>query len=115
MKLTLSVIKADVGSIGGHTKPSDRMMDAVRSDVRQAISKGLIIDGFVSHTGDDIAILMSHTRGPDDTDVHQFAWDSFIGATGIAQDIGSLRRRPGPPRRRPVQQCPGCRPRRRRA
>ena len=88
MKLTLSVIKADVGSIGGHTKPSERMMEAVRSDVRQAKSKGLIIDGFVSHTGDDIAILMSHTRGPDDTDVHQFAWDSFIGATGIAQDAG---------------------------
>ena len=88
MKLTLSVIKADVGSIGGHTKPSERMMEAVRSDVRQAKSKGLIIDGFVSHTGDDIAILMSHTRGTDNTDVHQFAWDSFIGATGIAQDTG---------------------------
>ena len=88
MKLTLSVIKADVGSIGGHTKPSERMMEAVRSDVRQARSKGLIIDGFVSHTGDDIAIIMTHTRGTDDTDVHQFAWDSFIGATGIAQETG---------------------------
>ncbi len=88
MKLTLSVIKADVGSIGGHTKPSERMLEAVRSDVRQARSKGLIIDGFVSHTGDDIAIIMTHTRGTDDTDVHQFAWDSFIGATGIAQETG---------------------------
>ena len=88
MKLTLSVIKADVGSIGGHTKPSERMLEAVRSDVRQARSKGLIIDGFVSHTGDDIAIMMSHTRGTDNTDVHQFAWDTFIGATGIAQETG---------------------------
>jgi fructose 1,6-bisphosphatase len=27
MKITLSVLKADVGSIGGHTKPSDKMLN----------------------------------------------------------------------------------------
>ena len=88
MRLTLSIIKADVGSIGGHTRPTERMLDAVRSDVASSKAKGLIIDGFVSHTGDDIAILMSHTRGIDNVDIHQFAWDSFIGATGIAQETG---------------------------
>ena len=88
MKLTLSLIKADVGSIGGHTKPSDRMMDAVRDEVRAAISRGLLIDGFVSHTGDDIAILMTHTNGEGNTDVHQFAWDSFLKATDIAREYG---------------------------
>ena len=88
MRLTLSIIKADVGSIGGHTKPSQKMLDSVKSDVEKAKGKGLLIDGFVSHTGDDIAIMMSHTRGPDDHDVHQFAWDSFITATGIAQKTG---------------------------
>ena len=61
MRLTLSLIKADVGSIGGHTKPSERMLAATRDAVTDAIKKGLLIDGFVSHTGDDIAILMSHT------------------------------------------------------
>ena len=30
MKITISILKADVGSIGGHTKPSDHMMDGVR-------------------------------------------------------------------------------------
>ena len=63
-------------------------MDSVKSDVEEAKGKGLLIDGFVSHTGDDIAIMMSHTRGPDDHDVHQFAWNSFITATGIAQRTG---------------------------
>src|SRR5262245_49759928 len=29
MRLTLSVIKADIGSVGGHTKPSARMMATV--------------------------------------------------------------------------------------
>ncbi len=88
MKITLSILKADVGSIGGHTKPSDRMMAAARDAVQDAVRKGLIIDGFVSHTGDDIALLMSHTRGKDNTDVHQFAWKTFLDATAIAQKYG---------------------------
>ena len=33
MRLTLSVIKADIGSVGGHTKPSTRMMAAVEGEV----------------------------------------------------------------------------------
>lgn len=88
MRITLSVIKADVGSIGGHTQPSERMMEAVREEVAGAVSRGLIIDGYVCHTGDDIAIIMSHTRGEDDTDIHQFAWNAFIKATEIAREFG---------------------------
>ena len=88
MRITLSLIKADVGSIGGHTMPSSRMMDAVRADVSEAIKGGLLIDGFVSHTGDDIAILMSHTNGEGDTDIHQFAWNSFLHGTAIAKEYG---------------------------
>ncbi len=88
MKITLSILKADVGSVGGHTKPTDKMMTAVRADAQRAIEKGLILDAFVSHTGDDIAIIMSHTRGADDVDIHQFAWNSFINATSIAQEHG---------------------------
>ena len=88
MKLTLSILKADVGSIGGHTKPSREMMDSVRAEAQAAVDKGLLIDSFVCHTGDDIAILMSHVRGADDVDIHQFAWNAFINATAIAQQYG---------------------------
>ena len=88
MRTTLSILKADVGSIGGHTKPSDRMIAGVKQEVAEAIEKGLILDGFVAHTGDDIAILMSHTRGADNEDIHQFAWHAFISATSIAQQYG---------------------------
>ena len=38
MRLTLSVIKADIGSVGGHTKPSTRMMAAVEGEVAKAIA-----------------------------------------------------------------------------
>ena len=88
MKITVSILKADVGSIGGHTKPSQRMMASTEEEVQKAIDKGLVLDGFVCHTGDDIAILVSHERGVDNTDIHQFAWDTFLKATAIAQQYG---------------------------
>ena len=88
MQLTLSVIKADVGSIGGHTKPSPAMLAAVRGEVQRAIASGLLIDGNVTHTGDDIAIIMSHDKGKDNVEVHQFAWQSFLKATSVAAEAG---------------------------
>ena len=88
MKITLSLIKADVGSIGGHTKPTPTMIEAVKKNVAKAIKDGLIIDGLVTHTGDDIAIMMSHTRGNDNPEIHRFAWDSFILATKYADECG---------------------------
>ena len=112
MKLTISVLKADVGSIGGHTKPSQRMMDATEQAVADAISSGLLIDGYVGHTGDDICMTTTHTRGPNDDDVHQFAWTTFLKATDIARQYGLVRRRPGPAGRCPLRQHPRRRPRR---
>ena len=35
MKVTFSAIKADVGSIGGHTRPSERMLNRVKSMVEE--------------------------------------------------------------------------------
>ncbi len=86
-KMTLSVIKADVGSIGGHTKPSDMMLEAVRSRVRDKLGK-LLIDGIVTYTGDDIAIIMSHKQGTGAGQVHDFAWQCFVAATEEAKRQG---------------------------
>ena len=88
MKVTLSVIKADVGSIGGHIKPSERMLESVRARVREAVRRGLLLDGLVTHTGDDIAIIMSHTSGAGAREVHRFAWDSFLTETEEAKTAG---------------------------
>ncbi|MDR5695195.1 MAG: fructose 1,6-bisphosphatase, partial [Armatimonadota bacterium] len=57
MKITVSVIKADIGSVGGHTNPSPELLAIVRERVEREKGK-LLIDCQVSHTGDDIAILM---------------------------------------------------------
>ena len=87
-KVTVSVIKADVGSIGGHTKPSEPMLEVVRTRLSRAVDENLFLDGMVTHTGDDIAILMSHTRGAGATEIHRFAWDCFLAATSEAKSHG---------------------------
>ncbi|MDQ7829807.1 MAG: fructose-1,6-bisphosphatase [Armatimonadota bacterium] len=87
MRITVSVIKADVGAIGGHTVPSPDVLAMARERVARA--KGsLLIDGFVCHTGDDVALIMTHTRGVDDADVHRLAWDIFIETTEQAKRQG---------------------------
>jgi fructose 1,6-bisphosphate aldolase/phosphatase len=87
MKLTLSVIKADIGSIGGHVAPSRSLVETVAGAVREA-GRGLIIDHFIGHSGDDIAILMTHTRGEGDESVHKLAWDAFVAGTEAAKRQG---------------------------
>ena len=89
MKTTLSIIKADIGSIGGHIAPSRRLLDTVRGEVAQrACDLDFVIDHYVSFTGDDIAILMTHTRGCGDPRVHRVAWDAFQDGTREAKAEG---------------------------
>lgn len=88
MKTTISVIKADTGSVGGHNRPSDAMVAKAKEQVSGAIGNGLLTDGRVSYTGDDIALLMIHTKGVDNADIHKFAWDTFVETTKIAKSQG---------------------------
>ena len=91
MKITVTVIKADVGGIGGHTRPSDGLLNAVRNVVRSQVrkdGKGLVIDSYIGYCGDDIHIVMTHTGGIDNKDVHQLAWRAFEAATNVAKNEG---------------------------
>jgi fructose 1,6-bisphosphate aldolase/phosphatase len=87
MKLTLSVIKADIGSIGGHVAPSKKLVQTVE-DAVQAAGRNLILDHRVGFTGDDIAILMTHTRGEGSEAIHKLAWDAFVAGTEAAKRQG---------------------------
>jgi fructose 1,6-bisphosphate aldolase/phosphatase len=87
MKTTLSIIKADIGSIGGHIKPSRRLIDRVR-EFADNNGRGFIEDMYVSYTGDDIALLLTHQKGVENEDVHKLAWDAFLEGTKIAKEQG---------------------------
>jgi fructose 1,6-bisphosphate aldolase/phosphatase len=86
--LTLSAIKADVGSIGGHTLPSSRMMAAANAHLEQAAKEGTIADFDVTHTGDDICLLMVHRHRDGHPTIHNLAWGVFEAATEIAKQEG---------------------------
>lgn len=89
MKITLSIIKADVGSIGGHIVPSFEMIKSIQNYIqKRGKKKGLILDYFVCHTGDDISILLSHQKGVANSEIHKLCWDAFLSATKIAKSQG---------------------------
>jgi fructose 1,6-bisphosphate aldolase/phosphatase len=86
MKITVSVIKADVGGVGGHTKPSDALIEAVRNTVKN--SADLLIDYYIGYCGDDVHIVMSHTHGVENEQIHKLAWDAFMAGTEVAKEEG---------------------------
>lgn len=87
MATTLSIIKADVGSIGGHVAPSRELMDTVRQAITAELG-GLLSDCHVASTGDDIALLMVHRHGVGNEEVHHLAWDAFRAGTEEAKAQG---------------------------
>ncbi|MBT8172506.1 MAG: fructose-1,6-bisphosphatase [Nitrosopumilus sp.] len=86
MKITVSVIKADVGGVGGHTKPSDGLIQAIRDTVKN--SGDLLIDHYIGYCGDDTHIVMTHTHGVDNEKIHKLAWDAFMAGTKVAKEEG---------------------------
>ena len=87
MKTTLSIIKADIGSIGGHLKPSQKLVQTVEDYIKTK-GKGLIIDSYIGYTGDDIAILTTHQKGVLNEKIHHLCWEAFLAGTKAAREQG---------------------------
>src|SRR3990167_180821 len=87
MKHTITLIKADIGGVGGHTKPSEKLLASVAKFI---ISKGakILTDHRVYHTGDDIAILMTHRQGIVSSPIHKLAFEAFKKGTEVAKSQG---------------------------
>jgi fructose 1,6-bisphosphate aldolase/phosphatase len=86
-RITLSVIKADVGSIAGHHMVHPDQMATATKVLAEAKQKGLIIDFYVANVGDDLQLIMTHTKGPDNPDIHGLAWDAFKAAAKVAREL----------------------------
>jgi fructose 1,6-bisphosphate aldolase/phosphatase len=87
MRITLTAIKADIGAIGGHTRPSDELVETVKNHVANK-ARNLLIDYYIGYSGDDIHIIMTHTRGVDNGEIHKLAWDAFKEGTEVAKEQG---------------------------
>lgn len=85
-KLTFTVIKCDAGSPGGHTQPSAAMLTEVKEVMTDL---DWVIDLLITHTGDDIAIIVTHVLGVNSSVVHKACRTAFEAAAKVAEDEGN--------------------------
>ncbi len=86
-KVTLSVIKADVGGFVGHSHMHPALIERAKEELAVLKERGLITDFHVAYCGDDLELIMTHYRGVEDSDVHKAAWDTFIACTKVAKEL----------------------------
>ncbi|MEW6409857.1 MAG: fructose-1,6-bisphosphate aldolase/phosphatase [Nitrospirota bacterium] len=87
MKITLSVIKADIGGYVGHTSVHPRLLEHANEKLSSAKEKHLLIDYHVTRCGDDLELIMTHEKGIDNQDIHKLAWNTFTSCTEVAKEL----------------------------
>ncbi|MFA5070718.1 MAG: fructose-1,6-bisphosphate aldolase/phosphatase [Patescibacteria group bacterium] len=88
MNITLTLVKADIGSLGGHIKPSEKLLATVTDIIDSSYQSDNLLSYRVTHTGDDIAILMVHPHGVNNVHIHGLALEAFKAGTKIAKKQG---------------------------
>lgn len=86
-KITISLIKADVGGYPGHSSVHPALIETAESKLTQAKKSGALIDFSVLACGDDLELIMSHRKGVDNGEVHGLAWETFEEATEVAKKL----------------------------
>jgi len=87
MKVTLSVIKADIGGYVGHSTSHPEVLAKAEECLRAAKRDGLLIDYHVTNCGDDVQLIMTHKKGEDSQPIHKLAWDTFVEGTKVAKKL----------------------------
>lgn len=87
MKLTLSVIKADIGGYVGHSESHPDVLAKAEECMAKAKKAGLLIDYRVTRCGDDLELIMTHQQGEGSEKIHKLAWDTFIAGTEVAREL----------------------------
>jgi fructose 1,6-bisphosphate aldolase/phosphatase len=87
MKLTLSVIKADIGGYVGHSESHPDIIAQAAGGLEKAKKAGMLIDCQATKCGDDLQLIMTHQKGPGNYDIHKLAWDIFVTGTELAKEL----------------------------
>src|SRR5208283_3642038 len=87
MKLTLSVIKADIGGFVGHSDSHPECIATGEDRLAKAKKIGLLIDYHVTKCGDDLQLIMTHTKGENSSAIHEMAWNTFVACTDVAKKL----------------------------
>ncbi len=86
-RITLSVIKADIGSLAGHHVVPQQLIRRAGEKLESAKQQGLIKDYYVTSVGDDLQLIITHSRGELDSEIHRLAWETFRDATVLAREL----------------------------
>lgn len=86
-RITLSVIKADVGGYVGHSSIHPDLVKAAEEGLSRAVDKEVLIDFHIARCGDDLELIMTHRHGVDSDTVHKLAWDTFVTCTEAAKRL----------------------------
>lgn len=86
-KITLSVIKADVGSLAGHYVVHPDVIKVAEMSLQSAKADKLIVDYHVTNCRDDLNLIMTHRHGENNTRIHELAWKTFQEGTKVAKDL----------------------------
>jgi fructose 1,6-bisphosphate aldolase/phosphatase len=87
MKVTISVIKADIGGFVGHSSSHPDILAKARECLTPLKEKGFLIDFHVTRCGDDLQLIMTHQHGEDSEQVHKESWDTFMECTNLAKKL----------------------------
>jgi len=87
MRITLSVIKADIGGYVGHSESHPDVLAKGEECMAKAKKDGLLVDYHVTKCGDDMQLIMTHQQGEDNEKIHKLAWDTFIEGTEVAKKL----------------------------
>jgi fructose 1,6-bisphosphate aldolase/phosphatase len=86
-KITVSIIKADVGGLPGHVLVPEELIKVAEDYLTEKKENGDIIDFRVFNAGDDLDIVMTHRHGVDSEKVHRIAWETFEIAADKAKEL----------------------------
>ncbi len=87
MKVTLSVIKADIGGLVGHCSIHPALLEIGEESLKEARDAGLIIDYHVTAVGDDLQLIITHNKGVNAEPIHRLAWETFEKAAAKAKEL----------------------------
>ena len=87
MKITLSVIKADIGGYVGHSESHPDLLAEAEDCMTKPKSDGLLIDYHVTKCGDDLQLVMTHQQGENSEVIHKLAWETFLACTERARKL----------------------------
>ena len=86
-KVTISIIKCDVGSLAGHYIVPKPLFDIAKKNLKKASEEGLVNSFYVFNAGDDLELLMVHGKGEQNHEIHKLAWDTFKDCADKAKQL----------------------------